>query len=597
MVCRCLLLASLLLMQAIAADSAELPVIPMPQRVDVASGSFEMSRETKLQVGDPRAEAASRYFGELLFQTRGFRPETVQSTASQPDKKSILFTIDVEAAAGNAEGYDLEISSKSIRLAANDPRGLMYGAITLWQLMSATPRKEDNIALAAMRVRDMPRMQWRGLLLDSARNYQSVEFIKHFIDAMAIHKLNLLHWHLVDDQAWRLEIRRFPKLTEGRAGQFYTQSQIREVLEHAALRNVTVVPGLEMPGHATAALLAYPQFATVAPAGNRPDPGNLYSVEEATFGFFDGVLTEVSELFTGPFVHIGGTDVSKEQWKSSPAVQARMKALNIPNEQRLQRYFFERISAILAQRNRRLLGWDGVLSGGLAANSIITTGKGIDGALSAAASGYDVIVSSYTGLNLDRRQVSAAPGQSVSDSLVSLEDIYAFDPVPADLPPQERARMIGMQANVWTTGLDTEERVETSAFPRAAAFAEVAWSGPMRGGWSSFLQRMASQIGRYGNVGVRYSDAAFRVMVIPRGMMADDRVRIELARQTPLGEIRYTVNGTELSSRSSAYSDVFEVVMPAVVKATTYLNGVPLAPPVTMQVDRTSVAQLPALGK
>jgi hexosaminidase len=284
--------------------------------------------------------------------------------------------------------------------------------------------------------------------------------------------------------------------------------------------------------------------------------------------------------------------VSKEQWQNTPAVQARSRALGIPNEQRLQRYFFERIAAMLIPRDRRLVGWDGVLSGGLPANAVITTAKGIDGALVAAGSGYDVIVSASS-LNLDRRQASALPGQAVTGRLVSIEDIYNFDPLPQGLSDQEQGRMVGLQANLWTGAMDDEERVEDLAFPRAAALAEVAWSQPARINWSSFLQRLAPQLGRYASLGVRYSDAAFRVVVIPRGMKSSDRVLIELAKQTPLGEIRYTVNGAELTPRSNAYSDVFEVTMPVVVKATTYLNGVPLAAPVSIQVDRTTMAQLP----
>lgn len=591
MVCRYLLVASLLLMQAFAADSAELPLIPMPQRVEPASGSFDVSASTKLLVGDPRAEAAARYFGDLLFQSRGFRPATEQSTASQPPKDSILFVVDLATAPASPEAYEIDVTPKSIRVAANDPRGLLYGAVTLWQLLSASATKDKEVNVAAMRITDAPRLQWRGLLLDSARSFQSVGFIKRFIDQMAAHKLNLLHWHLADDQAWRLEIRKFPKLILGRDG-FYSQSQVREIVEHAAQRNVTLVPGLEMPGHATAALLAYPQLAATAPVSNRAEAGNLYGVEDTTFDFFDAVLGEVAELFPGPFVHVGGSDVSKAQWQNSPAVQARMRALGIANEQRLQRYFFERIAALLAQRKRRLVGWDGALSGSLPADSMISTGKGIDGALVAAASGYDVIVSS-DGLNLDRRQASAIPGQVVTDRLVSLEDIYNFEPLPAGLSEQEQRRIVGLQANIWTNAMDNEERVENMAFPRAAALAEVAWSAAARGRWSSFLQRLAPHLGRYANLGVRYSDAAFRVMVIPRGMKSNDRVRIELAKQTPIGEIRYTVNGADLSPRANAYADVFEVTMPVVVKATTYLNGVPLAPAVSMQVDRTTVAQLP----
>jgi hexosaminidase len=468
--------------------------------------------------------------------------------------------------------------SKAALISASDPRGLFNGAVTLWQLLTMQSGDAREVRIPGVRISDAPRLRWRGLLLDTARQYQSVAFIKRYIDFMALHKLNVLHWHLVGDRAWRLQVPQYPKLTGGMSS--YSPDDVREVIAHAAARNVLVVPGLEMPGYATAAVTAYPALGAL----DLPtDSNNLYNVEEGTFEFFAAVFAHVATLFPSEFIHIGAADVSKDQWKQSAGVQARMRELGIINEQRLQRYFFERISQLTQKHQRRIVGWDSVFGGGVPQDSVIMTAKGLDGALGAVASGYEVVVSSSATLSFNRAQSSAPNERVAAADILSLSDVYRFDPAPAALSAQDLSRLVGVQANVWTTPDDNEEEVEGMTFPRAAALAEIAWTPPAQLRWSDFQPRMAAMLGRYTRMGIRYSDAAFRTMAYKRGE-AGDKVSVELAKQMPLGEIRYTLNGTEPTSKSPVYIDVFEVPRATTIRAAVFHNGELLSRAVSFNV-------------
>jgi hexosaminidase len=526
-------------------------------------------------------QAAAHYFGDLLSQSHGWRPEIVQGSAEEAPKRSIVFRIENDGSP--AEGYRLEVASKNITAVSSDPRGLLYAAVTLWQLSTHSPTAEAEIRIPGVSITDAPRLRWRGLMLDSARQYQSVTFIKRYIDLMALHKLNVLHWHLVDDQAWRLQIPKYPKLTNGISS--YSSTDVREVVEYATSRNVTVVPGLEMPGHAASAIVAYPALgASDSPPKLGTD--SLFNVEDSTFAFLDEVFAYAATLFPSEYVHIGAMDISKDQWVRSTSAQARMRELGIINEQRLQRYFFERITASLDKQGKRLTGWDGIMGGGVAQNAVVMTARGLDGALGAAASGYDVVVSSNDSLSFNRRQQAVGNGDTPeTGGMISLADVYNFDPAPVALSAQDRSRLIGVQANLWTAAVDGEDMIETLTYPRAAALAEVGWSQPVRRRWQDFQQRMVSQMNRYAKLGIHYSDAAFRVMAFERGNTGA-RVAIELAKQVPLGEIRYTLNGSEPTAKSSVYTDVFDVPRPATVKAAVFYNGEALARAVTLEVSR-----------
>jgi hexosaminidase len=380
-----------------------------------------------------------------------------------------------------------------------------------------------------MKIVDSPRFAWRGLMLDSARHYQSPEFILQLIDWMALHKLNVLHWHLTDDQAWRLEIKRYPRLTSvgawrvpagaaaaadidpatGRPrlyGGFYSQETVRRIVAHASERNVTIVPEIDMPGHATAAIVAYPRLASVVPApatvtSNWGVYSNLYNVDEGTFEFLQNVLAEVVKLFPSTYVHVGGDEALKDQWKASPHIQARMRELGVPNEEALQSYFVGRMGKFLSAHRRRLIGWDEILEGGVAPDATVMSWRGIDGALAAAAAGHDSVLSPSPTLYFDTRQSvdDTQPGRA---SVITLQDVYKFNPMPPSLPVDQRHHILGVQANVWTEHIRTEQRVEYMTFPRAAAVAEVGWSAPERLDWNGFLARLPEQMNRYKLLGI-----------------------------------------------------------------------------------------------
>jgi hexosaminidase len=563
-----------------AAERAQqIAVIPLPANVTLAGGSFTVRSDTRLLVsGDARAQLVAHYFGDLLLRSRAIRPEIAQLSGTPP-KKSITFSVDAAAAGADPESYQLDITSDGIVVAARSGRGLFYGAVTLWQVLTSDPAQGDSIRAPAMRIVDTPRLHWRGLMLDSARHFQSVEYIRQLIDTMALHKLNVLHWHLTDDQAWRLQIRKYPRLTL--AGSFYTQEQVRDLVAYANERNVLIVPEIAMPGHATAALVAYPQLAAVA----APQPGsasNLFNLDDATFAFIEDVLNEVTELFPGEFIHIGGAETAIDQWKASQQAQIRMRELGVSNEQ-LQSYFLQRVGKMLVQRKRRPVGWEYALRAGLPNDAVIMTPRGLDVALSAAAGGYDTVVSTIPALSFDYRQSTAADNLPVRDPVATLEDIYKFDPAPVALAPEDRRHLIGVQANIWTDLLGSEQQIQLQTFPRAAALAEIGWSPPEKQRWPEFIARLSAQMRRYDKLDVRYSDAVFQVRIDTRVVSARDRVGVELSRQATLGEIRYTTNGSEPDAKSPTYADILELKPPITIKAAAFYEGQPLSTTTTAQ--------------
>jgi hexosaminidase len=526
-------------------------VIPAPAHVEARPGAFVIRTGTRLSIpGDPRAARIARYFADLMQKTRGIQL-ALDAPGAGHAAHSIVFRLDARAAVSsrtsstaesNPEAYAVDISPDRIVLSAGDPRGLLYAGVTLWQLCTSAEAQGDSAVVPSMKIIDSPRFAWRGLMLDSARQYQSPEFILQLIDWMSLHKLNVLHWHLTDDQAWRLEIKRYPRLTSvgawrvpagaaaaadidpatGRPrlyGGFYSQETVRRIVAHASERNITVVPEIDMPGHATAAIVAYPKLASIVPAPATVTSkwgvySNLYNVDEGTFEFLQDVLTEVVQLFPGKYVHVGGDEAIKDQWKASPHIQARMRELGVPNEDALQSYFVGRMSKFLSAHHRRLIGWDEILEGGIAPDATVMSWRGIDGALAAAAAGHDSVLSPAPTLYLDNRQ-SAADTQPGRANVITLQDIYKFNPMPASLPADQRHHILGVQANVWTEHIRTEERVEYMTFPRAAAVSEVGWSAPERLDWNGFLARLPDQMNRYKMLGIHaYAD---RIGAAPGG--------------------------------------------------------------------------------
>ena len=402
-------------------------VIPAPAKVVMNRGAFELTAATPVRyaAGSP-GEQVANYFVDLMKRTRGVA--LAASAGATGDGQAISFVLQAREGSQVEEAYSLHVSPERIVVASNSPRGLFYGAVTLWQLAAGAQ-------IPALQIEDAPRFRWRGLMLDSARHYQSPQFIERLIDTMALHKLNVLHWHLTDDQAWRIEIKKYPKLTEVGAwrvpagpaaaadidpaterprlyGGFYTQDQVRAIVAYAAARHITVVPEIEMPGHASAAIAAYPQLGvTGKPSAVPADWGiyqNLFNVEESTFAFLEDVLGEVMELFPGEYIHVGGDEAVKNQWQASARVQSRRRELGVQDEHALQSYFVQRIEKYLNAHGRRLIGWDEILEGGLAPNATVMSWRGIQGAVAAAAAGHDAVLAAAPTLYFDNRPLNTA---------------------------------------------------------------------------------------------------------------------------------------------------------------------------------------------
>lgn len=512
------------------ATQAQVSIIPEPQSVRTVAGGFVLDAATAIQVpnGDPEAARAAAYFADLVQRTRGLTLAVREGEA--PGRNAVVFRRDDRP----TDAYGLTVTDQGATVTAGGFGGLLYGAVSLWQLATAEPG-QGAIRMDAVAIEDAPRFRWRGLMLDSARHYQSPAFIKAFLDWMAVHKLNVFHWHLTDDQAWRLEIKAYPRLTEigawrvpaGAAAQadidpttgrprlyggFYSQETVREIVAYAQARNIVVVPEVDVPGHASAAVAAYPELGvTDAPGAAVPavpaDWGvypTLFNTEEPTLVFFEQVLDEVMDLFPGDYVHIGGDEAVKDQWKASPRTQARMRALGVADEAALQSWFVERLERHLNARGRRLIGWDEILEGGLAPNATVMSWRGVDGAVEAARLGHDTVLTPGPTLYFDYRQSASdgAPGRGI---VSSLEDVYRFDPTPDAMTPDQANRVLGVQANLFTEHMRTEERVEYMAFPRVSALAEVAWTAHDRLDWNGFRERLQPQLARYRALGIDYA--------------------------------------------------------------------------------------------
>nr|WP_277622698.1 family 20 glycosylhydrolase [Sphingomonas telluris] len=573
-------------------------LLPAPQEVVEHESSFVLSTSSAMQVpsDDKGALAAAEYLRELLSRSNGLQLKVAEGTG--PIRL-------VRKAGFAAEGYTVESDRTGVTITASTDAGLLYGAITTWQLASG----EKKNVVPATTIQDAPKFRWRGLMLDSARHFQSPEFVKRLIDWMAVNKLNTLHWHLVDDQGWRLEIKKYPRLTEvsgwrvpatapgapplPRIGGFYTQDQVRQIVAYAAARNVTIVPEIEMPGHALSAIRAYPKLGTGAPitAGAESDWGIfpwLYNVDDSTFAFLEDVLRETMALFPSRYIHVGGDEAVKDQWKASASIQARMKALGLKDEDQLQSWFMSRIGKFLSAHGREMIGWDEILQGGIPKDATIMSWQGTNGAIAAAKAGHDSVLSPAPILYFDNRQGFSdiePPGRGNS---IDLKSVYAFDPLPSELAPEQRKHVLGLQANLWTEHVRTEDRFAWNAFPRASAVAEIGWSNPPNRDFANFIDRLVPQMERMKTLGLTPAASAFAVDAELDYAPPAKTVAIALKSQSGL-PIRYTLDGSVPTSASALYSAPVAAPFPTRLRAATFYGDAPSAGAFDRIVDEKSV--------
>ena len=498
-------------------------LIPMPARVRVTTGKFTLDERTVV-IARPGAEAEAC---KLAVSLRNYTAKPLPIGPATATGNFISMELDPSLIAQlGAEGYRLSVTPTRILITSGSEAGLFYGGVTLSQLLPADPRPTHEVS--CIEIEDLPRFPWRGLLLDPARHFMPPEFVKKFIDIMALHKFNTLQLHLTDDQGWRLEIRKYPLLTRigsirkesprhGDRSQgdgppygpfFYTQDQIRELVAYGQARHVTLLPEFEIPGHFLSALTAYPELSCRGGGlevrtrwGVEPDI--LCAGNDASLEFVKDVLSEICELFPSRFIHIGGDECPRARWKECPKCQARIKALGLKDEAQLQTWLNSRIEEFLATKGRRMIGWDEILEGGLTPGAAVMSWRGTEGGLAAAGAGHDVVMSPTTHCYFDYAQ-GRGPGEPESiGGFIPLRTVYEFEPIPESLPETRRNHILGAQGNIWTEYMWTPRDVEYFTFPRAVALAEVTWS-PATRDYDGFLKRLAVHLKRLDRLGVTY---------------------------------------------------------------------------------------------
>ena len=591
-----------------AADVADAPpLVPRAASMQAMTGRFELGPH-RIVAGGKEAQAVLEQFARLAGDA--LPNAALQPPAGSRDGGGVLEFRVVPGLGVPAEGYRLRIDANGGSLQAADAHGLFNGAMTLLQLLR---RDTDGTAwLPAVRIDDSPRFPWRGLMLDSARHFQSVQDIERLLDAMAELKLDTFHWHLTDDQGWRFPVPGWPKLTTvadcripaGDGGLdpdtckpapycgYYTEAQIRDVVAHAAALHIDVVPEVDIPGHATAAIAAYPQLGVpgrpIAVSNEWGVNTNLFNADDATMRFLEDAIGQLVELFPGRYVHVGGDEAVKDQWKDSPKMQARIRELGVKDEAGLQAWMLARLERFLSAHGKRLVGWDEILDGELPRSATVMSWRGRDGAIAAAKGGHDVVMAPSSDLYLDYLQTASPDEPPGRPALIPMQQVYAFEPVPAALDAQQARHVLGVQANVWTEHMRTFDRVQHAVFPRIAALAEVAWTPEAARDYAGFLQRLPALLPRWQARGIAYATTPFQPLFEVQG--ADARGDARVALSQPLGyDVRVTTDGSAPTPESPLYSAALSVALPATVRAQAYFHGRALAPPVLRELSQASL--------
>ena len=554
-------------------------LIPEPVKAEAHDGYMEINNSTRIILTSDNEQLAEtgQLIAQFLRQKTGLPLEISDDLNTR--ENIIHLGLDPELEHLSREGYTLFIDQLSVKLSSSSPEGIFRGFQTLRQLLPAEIESADGLPtnpvfLPAMEIIDQPRFGWRGMLLDCGRHFMSVDFVKRYIDLLAYHKMNVLHWHLTEDQGWRIEIKKYPRLTEvgawrtyedgTRYGGFYTQDQIREIVEYARKRYITIIPEIEMPGHSVAALAAYPEYScTGGPFKVETAWGvhkDVYCAgKEETFEFLEDVLDEVMDLFPGQYIHIGGDECPKDRWKECPDCQARIKSEGLRDEHELQSWFITRMEKYLNDHGRQIIGWDEILEGGLAPGATVQSWRGMNGAIEAAKSGHDAIVSPTSHAYFDY------PLESTD-----LEKVYSFDPIPEELSENEAKHILGGECNMWTERAP-QELVDSKVFPRILAMSEVLWSYPPVRDYEAFRAKVQNHYPRLDYMGVTYGPESKPVTI---EVEAEESGKYSVTMKPGESglEIYYSLDGSAVDQQASLFKSAFEIDSSAIITAQAFKN-------------------------
>lgn len=578
--------------------SSQIPqvvLIPKPQQMEIHNGNFFLNKNSSLYY-EPEFAVAGNFFQDYLENGAGFqlpkKPKTQAHILIEKDEKQ------------PAEGYSLNISDSRITIKASDASGAFYAIQTLRQLLPVEMEKQNNgenidnkkLVLPQLSITDFPRFKYRGMHLDVGRHFFDKEFVKKYIANLALLKINTFHWHLTEDQGWRIEIKKYPELTSKgafreetrighyedkperydgkRYGGFYTQDEIREVVDFAKTQNVTIIPEIEMPGHAQAAIHSYPQLGCT---GKQIPVGTTWGVfedifcpKEETFTFLENVLDEVIALFPGEYIHIGGDEAPKLRWKNCAHCQNLIKEKNLKDEEGLQSYFIHRIEEYVNGKGKKIIGWDEILEGGLAPNATVMSWRGMQGGVDAAKQRHDVIMTPVSHVYFDYYQSENLDEPTAIGGFLPLKKVYSFNPIPYELTEEEGKYIIGAQANVWTEYIPTEKQAEYMVFPRILALSEVVWSGPSKDfdrDYPDFFSRVEEFMKRLDVLDINFANYLYEIEgdIVKK----DGKVYYQLTTPTKGKEIRYSING----SKPKTYTEPIRIDKDSKIKANIYKDG------------------------
>ena len=585
-------------------------IIPTPVSFTATNNTFILDNGVSLYLGSNNAQVIKYAEQFKQFLSKSGINVAIQNSNNNGKTIQISLNKDINSNLGN-EGYTLEVDQNNIKLVANEPAGIFNGLQTLKQMMSLGTKNSDTIAMEIMgcKITDYPRFGWRGLMLDVSRHFFSVEDVKAYIDKMAEYKFNVFHWHLTDDEGWRIEIKSLPKLTEvgawrvernGRFGEtrpypkegekatyggFYTQEQIKDIINYATDRNITIVPEIDIPGHSMAALAAYPELSTkkepkfVNPGSKFAEwygdgkfemliENTLNPADEKVYEFVDKVFTEVAALFPGQYIHMGGDECYHGYWEADPKVQKFMKKNKIKNTHELQSYFVKRVEKIINSKGKKMIGWDEILEGGLAEGAAVMSWRGMKGGIEAAKMGHEVVMSPTTFAYIDYTQGDHSVENPIYADL-SLEKSYSFEPVPEDVDPKF---ILGGQANLWSEVIPSLQYAYYMTYPRAFAIAETVWSPKENKDWDNFVQRTEVHFSRFEDADTSISKAVFDPIITV--YMYGDKLMCKLENSIPDTEIYYSVDNTYPVQFGEKYSAPFEIPEGKLsLRANTYRNG------------------------
>lgn len=582
-------------------------IIPMPESITLKKGQFILNPNTKVFINSENAELAdiAALFAQQIKFASGIKLQVSEIDNFNDADDYIGFEL-LQDEKLKDEAYQIIINERSIIASASKPAGLFYALQTLFQLLPPEVYAEnklntEELIFPALEIKDKPRFSYRGMHLDVSRHFFPKDFIKKYIDIIAFNKMNTFHWHLVDDQGWRIEIKKYPKLTEVGAwrvdredkiwgsrpaanpgekatyGGFYTQEDIKEIVEYAKKKYVTIIPEIEMPAHVMSAISAYPNLAckndniTVPPGSVWPITKIYCAGNDSTFIFLENVLTEVIEMFPGEYIHVGGDEATKTAWENCPKCQARIKEERLKNTEELQSYFIKRIEKFLVSKGRKLIGWDEILEGGLAAEATVMSWRGEDGGIAAAKSGHYAIMTPGSHCYFDHYQGDPDVEPVAIGGYTSLKKVYSYEPIPEELNNEEAKYILGAQANLWTEYVYDGKHAEYMVVPRISALAEVVWSPKKVKDWDNFNTRMQTQFQRYKYLDVNYCKGTTKLDIQPDLKDSSALISITTERYNP--EIRYTLDGSEPNENSLVYKEPFSISEFTTIKAILIEEG------------------------